>query len=64
MPQPVVDKIYRETAKALQLPDVRDCFGRAGAEPMTSTPAEFGAYVLSEFTKYGKLVRDNDIKAD
>jgi tripartite-type tricarboxylate transporter receptor subunit TctC len=63
-PAAVVEKIYRETAKALQLPDVRERFSREGAEPVASTPAEFGAYVRSEFAKYAKLVRDTGIKAD
>lgn len=63
-PAPVVDKIYRETAKALQSPDVRERFSREGAEPVASTPADFGAYVRSEFAKYAKLVKDTGIKAD
>jgi tripartite-type tricarboxylate transporter receptor subunit TctC len=63
-PAPVVEKIYRETAKVLQSPDVRERFSREGAEPVASTPAEFGAYVRSEFAKYAKLVRDTGIKAD
>jgi tripartite-type tricarboxylate transporter receptor subunit TctC len=63
-PAPVVEKIYRETAKALLSPDVRERFSREGAEPVASTPVEFGAYVRSEFSKYAKLVKDMGIKAD
>ena len=63
-PAPVVDKIYRETAKALQSPDVRERFSKEGAEPVASTPADFGAYVRTEFAKYAKLVKDTGIKAD
>jgi tripartite-type tricarboxylate transporter receptor subunit TctC len=63
-PAPVVDKIYRESAKALQSPEVRERFSKEGAEPVASTPADFGAYVRSEFAKYAKLVKDTGIKAD
>jgi tripartite-type tricarboxylate transporter receptor subunit TctC len=63
-PAPVIEKIYRETAKVLQSPDVRERFSREGAEPVASTPAEFSAYVRSEFVKYAKLVKDAGIKAD
>lgn len=63
-PAPIVDKIYRETAKALQSPEVRERFSKEGAEPVASTPADFGAYVRSEFAKYAKLVKDIGIKAD
>jgi tripartite-type tricarboxylate transporter receptor subunit TctC len=48
----------------LQSPDVRERFSREGAEPVASTPVEFGAYVRSEFAKYAKLVKDAGIKAD
>lgn len=63
-PAPIVDKIYRETAKALQSPEVRERFSKEGAEPVASTPADFGVYVRSEFAKYAKLVKDTGIKAD
>jgi tripartite-type tricarboxylate transporter receptor subunit TctC len=63
-PAPIIEKIYRETAKVLQSPDVRERFSREGAEPVASTPVEFGAYVRSEFVKYAKLVKEAGIKAD
>lgn len=63
-PGPVIDKLFRETARALQSPDVRERLSREGAEPVASSPAEFGAYVRSEFAKYAKLVKDTGIKPD
>ena len=63
-PGPVIDKLFRETARALQSPEVQERFSREGAEPVASLPAEFGAYVRSEFAKYAKLVKDTGIKPD
>lgn len=60
----VIDRLYRETAKALQSLDVQERFSREGAEPVASSPAEFGAYVRSEFAKYARLVKDTGIKPD
>ena len=63
-PPAVVDRLYRESAKALQSADVRERFAQEGAEPVGSTPAEFGGYVKSEFAKYGRIVKGIGIKAE
>lgn len=63
-PAPVIDRLYRETAKALQSADVRERFAREGAEPVGSSPADFTGYVRAEFAKYTRIVRDSGIKAD
>ena len=63
-PAPVIDRLYRETAKALQLAEVRERFAKEGAEPVGSSPADFTGYVRAEFAKYTKIVRDTGIKAD
>ena len=63
-PAPVIERLYVETAKALQSADVRERFAREGAEPAGSSPAEFTRYVIAEFAKYAKIVKDNGIKAE
>ena len=63
-PTPVIERLYRETAKALQSPDVRERFAREGAEPVGSSPADFTVYVRAEYAKYTRIVRDSGIKAD
>ena len=63
-PAPVIDRLYRETASALKLADVRERFAKEGAEPVASTPDEFNSYVRAEFAKYAKVVKETGIKAD
>lgn len=63
-PPAVIDRLYRETAKALQSADVRERFAKEGAEPVGSSPADFTGYVRSEFVKYTRIVKDSGIKAD
>ncbi len=63
-PTAVVDRIHRETARVLKMPDVVERLGKEGAEPVGSSPAEFSTYVRNEFGKYSKVIKDNGIKAD
>ncbi|MDB5892124.1 MAG: hypothetical protein JWP47_2955 [Polaromonas sp.] len=63
-PATVVDKLHRETAAALKLPDVVERFAKEGAEPVGSKPADFKKYVSLEYAKYTKVIKDNGIKAD
>ena len=44
-PRDIVDKLNRETLKALQEPKVRDKLAALGFDPMVMTPAEFAAHV-------------------
>ncbi len=63
-PQPIVDKLYQETLKALRNPETVERFAKEGAEPEGLSPAQFLAYVQHESARYAKVVRDNQIKAD
>jgi hypothetical protein len=35
-----------------------------GAEVLTSTPAEFGAFIRTELVKWGGAVRENNVQLD
>jgi tripartite-type tricarboxylate transporter receptor subunit TctC len=63
-PPVVIDRLYRETAAVLKLPDVIERFAKEGAEPVGSSPANFQKYVRVEFDKYTQVIKDNNIKAD
>jgi tripartite-type tricarboxylate transporter receptor subunit TctC len=60
----VVDKLYRETAIALQAPKVRDRLLALGVDPMVMTPSEFGAYVEREIAVNAELVKAAGIKPE
>src|SRR5262249_37875436 len=47
-PRNIVDKLNRETARAMQVAATRDKLSRAGIEPMVMTPAEFDARVQAD----------------
>jgi tripartite-type tricarboxylate transporter receptor subunit TctC len=56
-PPAIVKKLNAEIVAVLKQPEVRDRIAKDGAEPVGSTPEEFGAYMRSEIAKWGKVIR-------
>jgi len=56
-PRDVVDLIQRETAKALQAPDLRERLAALSYEPVGSTPQDFDAYFRSELARFAGVVK-------
>ena len=62
-PRDIVDKLNRETLKALQEPKVRDKLAALGFEPMVMTPDQFAAHVEMEIAVNAALVKAAGLKA-
>jgi len=62
-PRAIVDKLHRETVRALQGPKVRERFARLGVDPLDMTPAEFDALVRKEIDINAALVKTIGLKA-
>lgn len=60
-PKPVVDRLSAEINKALQSPDVRAKLAVQGAEPLGSTPAEYGEYVKKELARWAQVVKASGV---
>jgi len=64
-PKAIVDRLYRESIKALKMPDVLERLGtQGGNELIGSTPAEFAALIKAEIAKYGKVIKDAGIRVE
>jgi len=63
-PPAVIDRLQREIARTLEMPDVKARLAGLGAEPIANTPAEFAAMIGSETAKWGKIVKDAGIKVE
>ena len=63
-PRDVIEKIHLDTAKALQLPEVRERLAGMGAEPSGESPAQLAARIKAEYDRWGEVVRKANIKAD
>jgi tripartite-type tricarboxylate transporter receptor subunit TctC len=63
-PRDIVDKLRKEIVSILAKPEIREKLIALGADPIGNTPEEFAAHMKAETEKWGKLVKDLDIKAD
>ena len=64
-PRDIVNRLYAETVRALNRPDIVERFARTGVEIRTSaSPEEFAAYVRAESEKWGAVIRTTGAKAD
>lgn len=50
--------------KVIQTPDTRNKFMSQGGDPVGNTPEQFAALIQEELAKWGKLVKDANIKID
>jgi tripartite-type tricarboxylate transporter receptor subunit TctC len=61
-PRAIITKINRDAVMAMKTQEARATMLALGAEPVPTTPEEFGAYVKSEITKWTKVIKDAGIK--
>lgn len=63
-PSAILDRLHREVAKAVQLPDVRQRIEAEGATPVGSSPSEFAAFYRSEAEKWADVAKRSGTKLD
>jgi tripartite-type tricarboxylate transporter receptor subunit TctC len=63
-PRDILDRLYQETAKALQAPQVRERMMALAIDSLAMTPDEFGAYVQREIVLNAALVQKAGIKPE
>ena len=56
-PPDIVQRLYAETAKVLQNPELQLSFRAAGVEAQVLGPQELAAFMRAEYDKWGKVVR-------
>ena len=63
-PAPIVTQLNKVLNEVVQDPAVRERFAQLTLQSQPNTPAEFGAFVDAETQKWGKIVREGNIKPD
>ncbi|MFZ9183288.1 MAG: Bug family tripartite tricarboxylate transporter substrate binding protein [Hylemonella sp.] len=63
-PKDIVDRLQREVVKALADPVIKERYAGLGLRPNGTTPEKMSALVRDQLTRYGKAIRDNNIKAE
>ena len=56
-PPAIIRRLYDEVVKVLAQADVRDTMAKAGADPVGSTPEQFGEFIRAETLKWGAAVK-------
>ncbi len=63
-PAAAIKRIQSDVATLLQRPDVRAAFGRVGTYVEVTDSKIFGEYLKVEYAKWGKVVRDLNLRAN
>jgi tripartite-type tricarboxylate transporter receptor subunit TctC len=63
-PKDVIARLVDETNKILRLPDVQAKLRSLGGEPGGMSVEQFAALNKSEFDRFGKLIREANVKID
>ena len=63
-PREIIARLQSEIAKGLATVELKERFTTLGAEPVGSSPEQFGAFIREEVQKWGDVVRKLGIKAD
>ena len=61
-PRPIVERLYQETQKALQHPNVVEKFKPQGIEPLPLSSADFDALIKKEIELNSTLVKAAGLK--
>jgi tripartite-type tricarboxylate transporter receptor subunit TctC len=63
-PKPVIERLHREIARAVQRPEVAARLALDGTEGIASLPQEFAAHLASEREQWAKVVKQANIRVD
>jgi len=62
-PPAIIDRLHREAAKIMQMPDVRKKLSDIGADAIGGTPAELAALIEREIPQWAKVIKGAGIRA-
>jgi tripartite-type tricarboxylate transporter receptor subunit TctC len=62
-PPAVIAKLNKAVNDALNDPAVHDKLVKTGATPAGGTPEALGSFMKAQYDKWGRIIKDNDIKA-
>ena len=60
----IIDKVNSDIKEAVSAPDVREKLIAQGAVPQASTPKELQALIDADLRRYGRIIREQGLKAE
>ena len=64
VPQELVMRYNADVVRVVTEPAIRDRLSASGFDPIGDTPAQFSAYLKTEFQRWATLIRSRSIKAE
>jgi tripartite-type tricarboxylate transporter receptor subunit TctC len=64
MPAALSDRIHGELVKVIRRPDIVERFARDGVEAVGNSKADFAAFLKAEMVKWGRVVKERNIKVE
>jgi tripartite-type tricarboxylate transporter receptor subunit TctC len=63
-PQPILERLNKEIVAVVSAADTKQALDKAGAEPLTSTPAELAVMIRDGVAKYAQIIKTAGIKPE
>jgi tripartite-type tricarboxylate transporter receptor subunit TctC len=63
-PKEIIDKLNSTINAGLADPKIKARLNELGGDPMIMTPAQFGTFLVDETAKWGKVIREANIKPE
>ena len=63
-PRDIVMRLHNEAARLAASPDYRQQLEKQAFEPLSTSPDQFAAFVQAELDKWGRIIRNADIKRE
>jgi tripartite-type tricarboxylate transporter receptor subunit TctC len=63
-PAAAIERMQREVAKVLAMPEISKRLVQDGLEPVGSTPQKFREFLVADKRKWGGVIKESNVKAD
>lgn len=63
-PKPIIDKLQREIAEVMKMPEVRERYLKSSFEPVANAPEVFAAQLKADYERWGQVVKDANVKIE
>ncbi|HUQ76172.1 MAG TPA: tripartite tricarboxylate transporter substrate binding protein [Burkholderiales bacterium] len=64
VPSDIVKKVNGEVARILALPEVKSKLAPQGIELVTNSPEDFAKFIRAEYEKWGKVIKEANIRGE
>ena len=64
VPKDIIDKLHKAAIQGMADPEIKERFDGLGLTPMGITPEQFLAKTKDQYNRYGKVIREQNIKPE